>query len=239
MMNHLPRSLALEGALHIEGLYRDAGTTREEAEIQRKRLRFLSSFTSTLRRGRAEPSLQSIGILLRLVPVTLEGAFRLVGYDLERVREIDFLLNGHRTRIIESYPFSRDFRVNLPAEFAGSGFPQRSAFLSEIVLRWQMDVAIRSARGPGWKRDGFFYAQIGAEDNGTLSGLPAGAFVSVERLGLEEQVRPDPEMLYLLLFGNGYRCCKCTISNGKLILLPRSNMYAGAFGKFSWPICGN
>jgi hypothetical protein len=34
--------------------------------------------------------------------LTIGGAFKLFGYSLESMRELDFLLNGTRTRLIES-----------------------------------------------------------------------------------------------------------------------------------------
>jgi hypothetical protein len=39
--------------------------------------------------------------------LTIEGAHRLFGYDLDGIREYDLRLNGRRTHIVESYVFGR------------------------------------------------------------------------------------------------------------------------------------
>lgn len=100
-------------------------------------------------------------------------------------------------------------------------------FVSDIVLGWQKGIAIRRARGPDWGAHGLFYVQIGVEDTLSLSGIPPGAVVSVEPISPEEQGSPSAEALHCLQFGNGYLCGSCTVSHGKLILLPVSGSYSG------------
>jgi hypothetical protein len=143
--------------------------------------------------------------------------------------EVDFLLNGHRTRIIESYPFDLDRPVELPHELSKSGGRAQNEFIPEIVLRWQTNVKMRAIQGPGWRQDSIFYVQVGIEDNLALSGIAPGTIVSVEQVSRKEQIDPKPDALYLLQFGNGYRCCRCTVSLGKLILLPRGVRYEGPY----------
>jgi hypothetical protein len=195
---------------------------------------FLRSLINNLQHGRSRLSPRLLAELSRYIPLTIDGSFNLLGYQLDEMGDIDFLLNGHRTRIIESYPFYRDREIDIPFELSETGFPQRNAFVSELVLRWQTSVRIRTINGPAWQRNGIFYVQIGVEDNLALSGLPPGAFVSVEPVSRDEQFRPRPNSVYLLQFGYGYFCCSCTVSRGKLILLQRSGRYAGPY-EFLYP----
>jgi hypothetical protein len=47
-------------------------------------------------------------------------------------------------------------------------------------------------------------------------------------------MRPNPRAIYLLQFGNGYRCSRCVVTRGKLILLSSSRTYAGP-REFAYP----
>jgi hypothetical protein len=223
-----------ENVIHIYGLYRNAVIGNESSETQRARLCFLRSLINNLRHEQSQLSPRLLAELSRYIPLTIGGAFKLLGYELDRMGRIDFLLNGDRTRIIESYPFHRDREVDLPYELSETDVPRRNAFVSEFAPRWQTGVRIRTIEGPAWQRNGMFYTQIGVEDNLALSGLPPGSFVSVEPVSREEQLYPNPKAAYLLQFGNGYRCCSCTVSRGKLILLPRSGRYRGPY-EFLYP----
>jgi hypothetical protein len=232
--DYLPPERVAEYVWHIYGLDRNAVNTDESAEMRGARLRFLRSLINNLQHEQSRLTPRLLAELSRYIPLTIGGSFDLLGYQLDGMGEIDFLLNGHRTRIIESYPFYRDREVDIPFELSERGTPQRTAFVSEFVLRWQSSVRIRAIAGPGWQRNGMFYVQIGIEDNLALSGLAPGAFVSVEPVSREELLRPRPNSVYLLQFGGGYLCCSCAVSRGKLILLPRSGRYAGPY-EFLYP----
>lgn len=93
---------------------------------------------------------------------------------------------------------------------------------------------IRALCGPAWRCEGIFYVQVGAEDNPTLSGLPPGAVLSIEPVSMNEQSHPDPKAIYCLQFADGYRCCGCAVSAGKLSLLPYSYNYFGKY-QFFYP----
>ena len=84
---------------------------------------------------------------------------------------------------------------------------------------------MRVLEGEGWQQPGIFYVQIGTEDSLGAS-LPPGAIASVEPLAPHE-AECDPRYLYLLQCGNGYRCCGCRLSRGKLFLSVLDQRYDG------------
>ncbi|MGC2164301.1 MAG: hypothetical protein WA634_20570 [Silvibacterium sp.] len=143
------------------------------------------------------------------------------------MRRVEYLLNGHRTRIIESFLFDRDRKVDLPRTLSAGDACERTALISELVLDWQVGIPISSLSSSTWRQRESFCMQIGCEDGYGLSGLPQGAIVSVEPIGIEERLRPDPNVMYCLQFGDGYRCSGCAVDRGQLILIPCDNSYAG------------
>jgi len=148
------------------------------------------------------------------------------------MRDTEFMLNGHRTRIIESYPFYRDQLIDLPHVFSEEDVWRSSALLSDIVLTWQEGLPIRALEDSNWRGRGIFYVQIGMENSLALSGLPPGAILSIQPISAEEQANPDPNAMYCLQFGNGYLCCSCVVSHNGLTLLPRDGRYADRYDFF-------
>jgi hypothetical protein len=68
--------------------------------------------------------------------------------------KVEFLLNGERTRLVESYPFNRDRAVDLPGTLGEYGSFQRNAFLSELVVGWQQGVpSVRFTSLTGKRKD--------------------------------------------------------------------------------------
>src|SRR5580692_2575337 len=98
--------------------------------------------------------------------------------------------------------------------------------LRDLVLRWETRVPIRAVDAQGWHRPGAFYIRVGTEDS-LGSSLPAGALALVEPVDTAEQLRPHPRSIYLLQFGNGYRCSRCVVTGGKLHLLTSERRYQG------------
>jgi hypothetical protein len=68
------------------------------------RMLFLRGLINNLRYEKSRPSLRVLMELSRRVPLATGGSFKLIGYQLEKMREVDFLLNGHRTRVPERSP---------------------------------------------------------------------------------------------------------------------------------------
>ena len=221
MYEQVPVHQVIKYLTHIHGLY------RRDAHAQKYRTcqELLRRTIDNLKRGRSSLSPATLGELSRQAKLTIGGALCLVGYPLDQLREVEIRLNGHRTRIIESYPFDQDRKIDLPKILTNNAFG-RTALLSEIVRDWQTAISIRALRGPAWRRRRFFYAQVGVEDLG-LSGIPPGAFLAVEPISGDQQKWDDILSVYFLQFKNGYRCSRCVVSDGKLTLLPYSHRYFG------------
>lgn len=228
MYENVPVHAMIARVTHIYELYRSEAKSRtRRAEKDRIRLSFLRGVIDNLQHRQSTLSPQTLAGLARHAGLTIGGAFQLVGYPLDRLREIEYLLNGHRTRIIESYPFYLDREVDLPASFADEEALQRSSLLADIVPEWQRKRNIRSVLGKEWRQREMFYVQLGHEDGPSLSGIPTGAIVSVGPTVPEEIWRPNPSSIYCLQFKDGYRCSRCDVVKGQLVLLPYDNNYRG------------
>ena len=158
--------------------------------------------------------------------LTLDGAHRLFGYDIGAIRDHDVRLNGGRTHIVESYPFRRDIPIDLPSRLASSETFRSDGYLRDFVFDWQTEVPIRALDAQAWSQPGVFYVHVGTEDS-LGSSIPPGALALVEPVGSEENAHPDPRAMYLLQFGNGYRCVHCVVSRGKLRLFSSAKVYLG------------
>jgi hypothetical protein len=160
-----PREV-VEGVEHIYGLCQNlAASADERTGAQYARMLFLRRLINNLKHERSGLSPRILAELSRHVPLSIGGSFRLVGYQLDAMREADFLLNGHRTRIIESYPFHLDREIDLPRMLSERDVLERNAFISEVVPDWQKGLPIRVTHKPAWHRRGIFYVQLGTEDN--------------------------------------------------------------------------
>jgi len=149
MYEHVPVQRVRDNLWHIYNLYRDASSSLEDSvEEKNARMLFLRGLINNLRYEKSRPSLRVLMELSRRVPLATGGSFKLIGYQLEKMREVGFLLNGHRTRIIESYPFYVDRAIDLPGTLSEEDIFDRNAFVSELVVRWQRQVPIRVLQGP-------------------------------------------------------------------------------------------
>jgi hypothetical protein len=235
MYEHVPVQRIVENIWHIYDLYRHAPPSQTgSVDEKAARMLFLRGLINNLRNERSRPSSRVLMELTQRVSLATGGAFKLVGYRLEKMRELDFLLNGHRTRLVESYPFYRDRGIDLPAALSERAAFERSAFVSELVQRWQRQIPIRVLHERDWRRDRTFHVQIGAEDGVALSGMPPGAVASVEPISSAERASPDADAMYCIQFRNGYRCSRCVIEGNKLILLPDNGTYVGPY-EFLYP----
>ena len=219
MYQYVPRSEIRDRLVHLLGLYRQVVPTseREQRAIERREI-VTKNLLSNLRRTSADPTLNLIEEIVESFPVTIEGAHRLFGFEVEDIREYDLLLNGDRTHIVESYGFERDRLIDLPLELAPSRSFADDAMLPNLVLRWQNDIPIRALDSLMWRQPGTFYVHVGTQDSlGTA--LPPGSIGLVEPISQGETLQPNPRFIYLLQFSNGYRCSRCVVSRGKLQLL--------------------
>ena len=69
---------------------------------------------TNLRQFGSTPTPRQLQAIKLRLSLTIGGAFQLFGYDLDRMRDVETQLNGGRTRFVESYPFYRDWPVDLP-----------------------------------------------------------------------------------------------------------------------------
>lgn len=212
---------------HFRDLFRRLPPANElEALAQERRELLVRNLLSNLPRTREHPTLHTVLEIANAFSLTLDGAHQLFGYHLANLHKFDTLLNGGRTRIIEHYAFERDFPVDLPSRFAPEDRFVSDALLEDLVEDWRVNVPIRALEGGSWQRADTFYIQVGTEDS-LGSGLPPGSLALVEPVSTEEKIRPNPRSIYFLQFGNGYRCSRCVVSRGRLLLLMGEREYKG------------
>ena len=219
--------------MHLRELFRAVmPVTPEEQRAHQRREEITRNLLSNLLRTKDHPTVRTVLAIAESYSLTLDGAHRLFGYELDRIRDYDLELNRGRTHIVESYPFDRDLPIDLPQRLHETN-AGRSSTLRELVPDWQRGLPIRSLDGPVWSRQGTFYVHVGTEDS-LGSGLPPGAMALVEPISDVEQRRPNPRAMYLLQFGNGYRCSRCVLSRNKLLLLIEGRQYTGP-QEFAYP----
>jgi len=231
---HVPRTEILAALAHLRDLHRQSrpSNDRERYAFERRELVTKNLF-SNLRRTGDHPTLSMLLEFADVFSLTIEGAHRLFGYDLDAMREYDLRLNGGRTHIVESYAFERDLLLDVPLDLAPSESFASDGTLGELVRSWQRDVPMRALKGPAWRRPGAFYVHVGTEDS-LGSSLPPGAMALVEPIEQEETRQPNPRSIYLLQFGNGYRCSRCVVTRGRLQLLNSERSYSGP-QEFAYP----
>lgn len=184
------------------------------------------SLLSNLLRTKDHPTLNTVLEVADAFSLTIDGAHRLFGYELEGLQEFDLKFNAGRTHIIETYAYKRDLRIHLPSRLAASEMFSIPAALHDLVLEWHKDVPVRSLEFSGWQHPSAFYVRVGTEDS--LGGsLPAGAIALVVPVDQKERSRPNTKSIYLLQFGNGYRCSRCVVTGKKLLLLSTGRRQGG------------
>jgi hypothetical protein len=230
----VPRGQIADTVAHLRELYREIKPSNERENRARERREIVTkNLLSNLFRTKEHPTLHAVLEVADIFSLTLDGAHRLFGYDLDRIREYDVRFNGGRTHIIESYPFERDLLVDLPSRLGSGEVFGSIATLHDLVPEWQSDIPIRALEEEGWRQPSAFYIHVGTEDS-LGSSLPPGAVALVEPISDEEQRRPNPRVIYLLQFGNGYRCSRCVATRGKLLLLIPGGNYTGP-QEFAYP----
>jgi hypothetical protein len=231
---HVQRTEIVEALAHLRELHRQITPSTERGRYAFERRELVTkNLLSNLRRTGDHPTLSMLLEIADMFSLTIEGAHRLFGYDLGGMREYDLRLNGRRTHIVESYVFERDMLVDLPLELASFEAFASDGTLRELVRSWQHDVPMRALKGSAWRRPGAFYVHVGTEDS-LGSSLPPGAMALVEPMEEEEARQPNPRSIYLLQFGNGYRCSHCVVTRGRLQLLNSERSYSGP-QEFAYP----
>ncbi len=100
MYRHVPRTEILAVLAHLRELHRQITPTndRERYAFERREL-VTKNLLSNLRRTGDHPTLSMLLEVADMFSLTIEGAHRLFGYDLDGIREYDLRLNGGRTHI--------------------------------------------------------------------------------------------------------------------------------------------
>jgi hypothetical protein len=194
-----------------------------------------SDLLTNLRKFGSVPSPRQLRALKLRLSMTIGGTFKLFGYRLDSMRQFESLLNGERTRFVESYPFHRDRPIDLPGTLGAHDAFQRTSFFSELVVCWQHGIPIRAIRGPHWQKDGFLYAQVGTRDTLAMPKVPPGSFLAIRPIGEKERQNPDPERIYYLQHGSGYLCCHCAVRQGRLLLIARDHDHYTGLREFLYP----
>jgi hypothetical protein len=158
----VPRGQLADNVAHLRELYREIKPSNErEYRAHEKREVVTKNLLSNILRTKEHPTLHAVLELADVFSLTLDGAHRLFGYHLDRIREYDVRLNGGRTHIIESYPFERDFLVDLPLRLGRSEVLGSIVELHDLVPEWQTDIPIRALEDNVWRRPGTFYVMSG------------------------------------------------------------------------------
>jgi hypothetical protein len=231
---HVPRSWIIEALKHLRELWRQVETTNERERLAAEQREVVAKYLiSNLPRTGEHPTLKSLIEVAETFLLTIGATHQLFGYDLESLRQQDLLWNTGRTHIVESYIFDRDMLIDVPSELATEDAFQSDAMLTDLVREWQFPIPIRILDGELWRRPGSFYVHVGTEDSETAS-LPPGSMALVDPVDQTEAMRPNPKLIYLLQFGNGYRCSRCVVTHGRLHLLTTSRKYVRAL-EFACP----
>ena len=100
MYRPVARGEIADALVHIRDLYRQikASDDREHRASERREVG-IKNLLSNLPRTKEHPTLNTVDEVADMAWLTIEGAHRLFGYDLARIREYDLRLNGGRTHI--------------------------------------------------------------------------------------------------------------------------------------------
>lgn len=234
MYEHVPRSRIIEALRHLRELLRQAEPTNERERRATEQREIVAKYLiSNLPRTGEHPTLKSLLEVAEAFLLTIGAAHQLFGYDLDAIRRQDLLWNRSRTHIVESYIFDRDRLIDMPSELAPETAFESDAMLTDLVLKWQRPVPIRALGGELSNRTGAFYVHVGTEDS-EAANLPPGSMALVDPVDAIEAMRPNPKLIYLLQFGNGYRCSRCVVTRDKLQMLAPPRKYVRA-REFAYP----
>jgi hypothetical protein len=98
LYNPVPREQIADALIHLRGLFREISPSSEKDYRAQERREILSkNLLSNLFRTKEHPTLNVVFEVADAFSLTLDGAHRLFGYELERIREYDLKLNAGRT----------------------------------------------------------------------------------------------------------------------------------------------
>jgi len=96
----VPRGEIADALIHLRDLFRQRNPSNERERMTHERREIVTkNLLSNLFRTKEHPTLHAVLELADTFSLTIDGAHRLFGYDLEEIRGYDFRLNGGRTHI--------------------------------------------------------------------------------------------------------------------------------------------
>ena len=100
MYNSVSREQIADTLIHLRGLFREIPPSSEKDYRAHERREILTkNLLSNLFRTKDHPTFHVVLEVADVFSLTLDGAHRLFGYELERIREYDLKLNAGRTHI--------------------------------------------------------------------------------------------------------------------------------------------
>lgn len=142
MYRPVPRGQIADTLLHLRDLFREVKPTNErEARAHERREVVTKNLLSNLLRLKEHPTLHAVLELSDIYSLTLDGAHRIYGYNLEQFQEYDFRLNGGRTHIERGHQGRCPGKIHRPLcmghtreRKCGNHRPQRARRLEEFSL---------------------------------------------------------------------------------------------------------
>ncbi len=184
------------------------------------------NFISNLRTSGAIPSLHHLYAISELLHLRLGSVFQIFGIDLDLLLDWEALLNSERTRLIETCPFGHNTTVSSPATLTPETALERSAFLHQLVSRWQQ-VPLLTVRDAAWRDHRYRYAKLGIHDTNAAPDIPSGAFVQIRMLEHDEIHHLAPGAFYFVQHPWGYTVCQCMYQDGFLLLHSSNPSFLG------------
>ena len=113
MYRPVPRNEISDAVVHLRELHRQftPSNDRERYAFERREL-VTKNLLSNLSRMGNHPTLSMLLEIADTFLLTIEGAHRLFGYDLDGIREYDRRLNGGRTHIESSHERLRSGEIH-------------------------------------------------------------------------------------------------------------------------------
>lgn len=121
MYRPVPHDDIIGALVHIRDLFRRIKPSSDRAlRAQERREASIRDLLSNLPRINRHPTLKTVLEIAETCSMTLEGAHRLFGYGLAKIREYDLRLNGGRTHIESSHEGLRPREVHRSAPHHGA-----------------------------------------------------------------------------------------------------------------------
>ncbi len=176
------------------------------------------NFIANVRHKGAVPNLRHLYAISEIFHLTLGSTFSLFGFDLDSLVLTELHHNQERTRLIEHYPFGPG-KSWLPSEMGPAFGSETTAFLDQLVHRWQ-HVPHERIWGTDWQEPRCLYGKLGIYDRSASPDIPPGAYLQIVRIRERSLHEVSPTALYFIQHPYGYTACRCGIKDGMLLLYP-------------------